>query len=96
MGSRFHSETVWGRRSGRGHGIGSVPCVAFKLCSSGPTPTTALVLDFGSECWKKLAGFMYLQTYKAMVDFVLLNQDQNTDHVVLIYADKYTVISIIV
>ena len=31
-----------------------------------------------------------------MVDFVLLNQDQNTDHIVLIYADKYTVISIIV
>ena len=62
MGSRFHLETVWGRRSGRGHGIGFVPGVAFKLCSSGPTPTTVLllVLDLGSEWWKKLAGFMYL------------------------------------
>ena len=60
MGSRFHAETVWGRRCGRGHGIGSVPGVAFKLCSSGPTPATVLVLDLVSEWWKKLAGFMYL------------------------------------
>jgi len=40
--------------------IGFVPGVAFKLCSSGPTPATVLVLDLGSEWWKKLAGFMYL------------------------------------
>ena len=47
MGRKFHSEDYGGRRSGRGHGIGSVLGVAFKLCSSGPTPsssTTVLLL----------------------------------------------------